>query len=257
MDFNMGNKRLMALVLFFFSYLTFCLSVPTNPFASLSDQAPKRIPSARSLNAHHRGFMKRADETYAPFLADLAIATRVEQEDEKFMAFGADSAILASDGFSGCVGVVIASSQGAIIAHYTDTESGMNQARENLARLITENKKALWGAQAWIYAHVRLEDPSTYVSEANNLALESIVEDNLNIVPTRVKYIEPEDTLNDLMEGPHAEDYFDGLIEPELLYGAVMVKHQGGKSTNDVIFINLDWQKAASDASIARATQLL
>ncbi|OQE36842.1 hypothetical protein PENCOP_c011G07619 [Penicillium coprophilum] len=254
MGSDKGIKRLIALILFLFSCLTTCLSVPTNSFATLSNQPPKRLPSARSLSAHHDGLVKRVDQAYAPFLADLSIATRVAQEEERFLAFGADSAILASDGFTGCIGVVIASSQGAIIGHYTDTEQGMNRAKQYLASLITENKKALVGAQAWIFAHVSLKDPDTFVSEPNNQVLESIVQTNLGITPAQVKYIDPMDAM-DPDDELHWELWEQDSID--LLSGGIIVKHKGGNPTTDVIFVNLDWQKAAAEASIANGMHSL
>jgi hypothetical protein len=189
--------------------------------------------------------VKREDANYQQFLSDLASATRVDQDDEKFLGFGTTPAILASDGFVGCIGVIIASSQGAIIGHYTNTDSGMSRARSNLVSLIINNKKALAGAKAWIYAHVSLQDTNTYTSETNNQVLEGIVGDNLGITPTRVKYIEPEDLLVD-EQGELLDDYPEDII-----YGGAMAKHPGHQSTEtQVIFINLDWQKAAAENSM-------
>ncbi|KAJ5153840.1 uncharacterized protein N7500_009279 [Penicillium coprophilum] len=259
MGSNQGNKRLIALILFLFSYLTICLSVPTNFFATdrgstLPNQTPKRLPSVRSLTAHHDGLAKRVNQAYEPFLADLSIATTVTQDEERFLAFGADSVILGSDGFTGCIGVVIASSQGAIIGHYTDTEQGMNRARQHLASLITENQQALVEAQAWIFAHVSLQDPDTFISEPNNQVLESIVQTNLGITPGRIKYIDPMDII-DPEDDLHFELWEKG--ELNLLAGGILVKHQGGNPNNEIVFVNLDWQKAAAEASIANGMHLL
>lgn len=190
--------------------------------------------------------MKRVDAKYQQFANDLETATMVDQDAEQFLPFGAAPAIFASHGFQGCIGVAIVSSQGAIIAHYTNAASAMNQARTQLPNLITNNIDALAGAKAWIYAHVSLSDTDTYTSETNNKVLEDIVKTNLHIVPARVKYIEPEDMLVDEQ---------DELLDPDqypedLLYGAIMIKHQAGQSAGaDVIFINLDWQKAAAENS--------
>lgn len=111
--------------------------------------------------------------------------------------------------------------------------------------LINDNKDALAGAKAYLYAQVRPLSPQIYISEDNNKRLEAIVKDNLGITAERVKYIEPED----LMLGEDGDIDEDACPE-EFLYGSMMVKHPGGDSNGwEVIFIDFDWQKSAAGGS--------
>ncbi|KAJ5083951.1 hypothetical protein NUU61_008530 [Penicillium alfredii] len=175
---------------------------------------------------------------------DVKKAVNVDQDREKFMAFGDKPAILASKGFAECIGAVIAKGNSAIVAHYTDSDTGLSQAEDKLASLINEHKQSLEGGQAWLYAHVRPYKPDVYISEDNNKRLEKVIKDNTGITPVRVKYIEPED----LMADEQGEFKKDEDMPKELLHGAMMVKHSGQPNeTPRVIFVNLDWQRAASE----------
>lgn len=187
--------------------------------------------------------MKRAiDPKYKQLLAELRANPRVEQDDEKFMAFGSEPATLGSDGFIGCIGLVIASSQGAIIRHYSSNNLGISRANINMPDLIDDHKDALAGAKAWTYGHVRLHKPEEYTGEEYLQQLETIVKDELGIMSQRVKYIEPEDPLVDHQGELLVDDWPE-----EAMNGFVLVQHPGGQSQESIVtFISLDWQKAGT-----------
>ncbi|KAJ5595420.1 uncharacterized protein N7459_001628 [Penicillium hispanicum] len=232
MNFRVGNGRLGALLLAFLCHFTFCYSAPHNAVAVASSEYDHHVSPSRSL-------AKRND--YSGFLVDLRKATRVGQDDEKFIAWGATEKVIAMDGFMGCIGMTIVGDSGAIMAHYGDADTSIRRAQTNLPGLISQHKQALTGATAYLLAEVKLNTPNTYVSEANNLKLIDIVQSSLGITPERVKYVEPESFMVD-----EYGQLLDDCPE-ELLYGAAMVKDLGfGKGGPQAIFIDADWQAAAA-----------
>ncbi|KAJ5128647.1 hypothetical protein N7476_007266 [Penicillium atrosanguineum] len=146
--------------------------------------------------------------------------------------------MLASDGFMGCIGIMIVGDGGAIIGHYSNTETDIRQAEAKLPELISDNSAALSGARAYLYAQVKLRQPDDWVSEPNNLRLINIVNNNLDITPERVRYIEPEDMMVD-----DNDELLDECPE-DLLYGAMMVKHTS--QSTSTTFMDLSWQVSAA-----------
>ncbi|KAJ5887729.1 hypothetical protein N7495_007770 [Penicillium taxi] len=185
-----------------------------------------------------RGLEKRSN--YASFLADLHKAKTVAQGYESYMAWKSSPSIIASDGFSGCIGLIIAGRGGVIMGHYSNTNTDIARAQREIPKLISANTASFAGGKAYLFAQVKLRSPTTYVSEPNNLKLEAIVKDNLGLSTQRVKYIEPEDMMVD-----DDDELLDDCPE-ELLYGAMMVKHPGGAGAWEAIFVDMAMQKTAA-----------
>ncbi|KAL3430319.1 hypothetical protein BDV09DRAFT_202308 [Aspergillus tetrazonus] len=209
MHITTSRSKLLALLLFFLSYLTLCLSVPTNSLISRTGSYHKHSYLPNSL------LTKRVDKDYETLSEEIAASTYVTHPKR-----------LGSTGFTGCLRLVIASTKGAILGHYEANDDGLALANENIPSLIRNNKDALVGAQAWVYVHVRLRKPDQVVAEPYVKQLEELVTDGLGIQAQRVKYIDP-------------GDLFD------LMYGSILVKHPGGEGQNAVVrFVHLDWQKS-------------
>ncbi|KAL4745161.1 hypothetical protein BDW72DRAFT_187083 [Aspergillus terricola var. indicus] len=236
MHITTSRSKLLALLLFFLSHLTLCVSVPTNSLISRTGSYNKHSYLPNSL------LTKRVDEDYETLSEEIAASTYVTQHDQKYLAFGAQPKTLGSAGFTGCLGLVIASTKGAILGHYEANDDGLALANENIPGLIRDNKDALVGAQAWVYVHVRLRKPDQVVAEPYVKQLEELVTDGLGIQAQRVKYIDPGDLLVD--EDGELRDDIDDWSE-DLMYGSILVKHPGGEGQNAVVrFVHLDWQKS-------------
>ncbi|KAJ5172108.1 hypothetical protein N7492_004701 [Penicillium capsulatum] len=200
-----GKSRLLALLLVFLSNAILCCSFPTHEIADRSDS-----------------FEKRAPNVYQAFLEDLhsSITVDVPQGQEKFLAFGSGASIIGSDGFTGCIGLIIGGHDGVIMAHYANSVSDLKRAADKLPGLINNHKGLLGGAQAYLFSEVH-PHTDTWESEESNQKLESIVHSTLGIDTTRVKYIQPENLID--------FDNFNPDCFPEIIYGGILVKHPGGQ----------------------------
>ncbi|OJJ38704.1 hypothetical protein ASPWEDRAFT_24610 [Aspergillus wentii DTO 134E9] len=237
---------MLSLLFVLLSFLSVCVS----GWTGFDGQDPYGRNMSLSWSIHFEpavaGLNKRLEPRFEEFRDDLVNrATPVLQNDEKFLAFGNDQAMLGSDGFVGCIGAVIVSTKGTIIAHYSNDPSGVERAKDKLPKLIKENKKALAGGQAWIYAHVRPREPNNFLTAPGNQVLIDIIKRELDIDAHVERYAEIEDFL-EKDNGELRED-FEELYD-ELKQGAILVKHAGGPSEPaEVIFVNLDWQRPADD----------
>ncbi|PLB54006.1 hypothetical protein P170DRAFT_420790 [Aspergillus steynii IBT 23096] len=234
MHITTKRNKALALLFFLLSFLTLCL---------LMRRSFRAVSHHKHLSLHKDVLVKRGiDPRYKVLKDKLERSPRVYQNEEKFVAFGSESVTLGSDNFIGCMGLVIASSQGAIIGHYTNADPSISQAKTNIPDLINDHKDSLAGAEAWIYGHVRLNKPHKYQAEERIQELESIIKNELGITAQRVKYIEPEDLMAD-----ENEELIVDELPDELMYGFVLVEHPGGHSQESVItFVSLDWQKAGT-----------
>ncbi|OTB09214.1 hypothetical protein M426DRAFT_18585 [Hypoxylon sp. CI-4A] len=66
---------------------------------------------------------------------------------------------MSSDGFSGCLGVVVVTQKGAMIGHYNQDQNTIDRSERKLQRLYNANRAKLEGGQVWIYAHVNAKYP--------------------------------------------------------------------------------------------------
>lgn len=163
------------------------------------------------------------------------------QGQEKFLAFGSGPSILGSDGFAGCIGVLIGGNDGTIIAHYANSAGDLANAERRLPALIEAHKSALGDARAYLFSEVH-PHTHTWESEESNQRLEDIVEDALGVLTTRVQYIQPENLID--------FDNFDADCPPEIIYGGMLVKHPGGHRGGwEGMFVDSVLQKAVFEGA--------
>ena len=156
--------------------------------------------------------------------------------DTEFFDFTEDKSYrIASDGFEGCVGIVLATNKGAIVGHYVQTEQGVEDAAERITALYNEHRDKVAGATPLIYAMVKVADETLQEPE--------IVQSHIDMVqaltgnePRLVDYINAVDTMVD-EDGELIED----LDLDNMQYGALLVENEGGgNSPTNVIFVDIN-----------------
>jgi hypothetical protein len=142
---------------------------------------------------------------------------------------------IGSDGFEGCVGIVLATNQGAIVGHYTQTPQGVEDAAERITALYNEHRDKVAGATPLIYAMVKIDDETLQEPEIVQSHIDMLKELTGN-EPGIHDYINAADTMVD-ENGNLIED----LDLDNLQYGAFLVENEGGgNSPTNVIFVDIN-----------------
>jgi hypothetical protein len=206
---------------------------------SLSIHQKSNLISDRHISREHSLVQRRPSAALDAFNAKLAASHRVSQGEEEFMNLtttGGKS--FSSLGFSGCIGAIIVSQQGAIIGHYSVTPMDMSKAATNIPALYNANRDKLADAEAFIYAEVKYKDQNTFVQPDIEDQLVSIITSSTGLTPRVQTYIEPleawEDQGGDDLDSPEYEN---------AQYGAFLVENAGGGSAlSTVTFVTIEMQ---------------
>ncbi|KAF7551975.1 hypothetical protein G7Z17_g4623 [Cylindrodendrum hubeiense] len=169
-----------------FPALLFCL------LATISFSSGRAI-SSRLVDHQENSLVARKPSTEIDEFRDKQQrATTVATMDEAFMDFRpAGEHLLTSDGFEGCVGIMIATNQGVILGHYTQTPTGVTQAKANIKELYDANIDVLRGATPVVYAQVEASDEGTFKEPDIVNAIISDIEDLTHSTANVQRYIEP------------------------------------------------------------------
>ncbi|OTA56486.1 hypothetical protein K449DRAFT_438001 [Hypoxylon sp. EC38] len=160
--------------------------------------------------------------------ADKTIFTN----DQDYMDFtGQGNKIFGSDGYAGCIGVVMASSKGAMIGHYNVDENSLERAKGKLKDLYEAHKGDLSGGQLWVYAHVEYKNGFPYAQPELVNKFIKTVKEITGKDPRIQKYIEAVDAWFDQNGEPLVND-------PDInnmIGGAFFVENPGGGHANSVL----------------------
>lgn len=165
----------------------------------------------------------------------------------QFVDFTGDGPFLyGSHGFEGCTGVVIASAKGAILGHWTSTPNDLERATGELQKLWDDNKDALNGATAVVYAQVETHNNENYVEPDMVEKYTDLVKTTTGLDPQMQSYVEPMETWVDEDGMP-----LDDIDYDNLEYGGYLVENEGGGSANTVLtFIDVESQFSGVEPNV-------
>lgn len=166
-------------------------------------------------------------------------STTVGTSDDDWIDFsGPGPHILSSDGFEGCVGVILASNKGAILGHYTQTPGDLTKAQTNIKQRYTDNLSKIAGATPHVYAQVDANTEEYKVPDIVNGHIDYLTT-LTGRTPVVHKYIEMVDILYD-------QDFeeIEGLDYENIVAGAMLVENPGGGSSpSNLLFIDIETMK--------------
>ncbi|KAF5546922.1 hypothetical protein FMEXI_5427 [Fusarium mexicanum] len=229
-NFQSGWAKLLASLFFLLAASQLCIAAPyTNQLAVREDY-------------HIYARVKTPElEAYESKLDDSKKAgTYVNQDDTQFVDFtAAGNHVVGSSSFAGCFGVILATKQGAIVAHYNLDQNGLDTAKEKITNFYSEHNDKVGGADAHLYSAI------TYETGA-------LVEENL--------YNEYKKFLTDLVGKPPQDHHYTEALEtvseadldadnwdPEAVSGGFVVENSGGgEADTTIFFITIERQRVSA-----------
>ncbi|KAF5234713.1 hypothetical protein FANTH_12065 [Fusarium anthophilum] len=229
-SFQSGWAKLLASLFFLLAASQLCIAAPyTNQLAVREDY-------------HIYARVKTPElEAYESKLDDSKKAgTYVNQDDTQFVDFtAAGNHVVGSSSFAGCFGVILATKQGAIVAHYNLDQNGLDTAKEKITNFYSEHNDKVGGAEAHLYSAI------TYETGA-------LVEENL--------YNEYKKFLTDLVGKPPQDHHYTEALEtvseadldadnwdPEAVSGGFVVENSGGgEAGTSIFFITIEKQRVSA-----------
>lgn len=182
---------------------------------------------------------RKPSDVINEFKDKQARSTSVSTNHEAFMDFTpAGEHLLSSDGFEGCVGILIASNKGVILGHYTQTMDNVATGKSKITALYDANKAAVQGATPIVYAQVKTASQNEYNEP-------EVVQGHIDYLTTLTgrtpiinKYVEPLEIFVDQDGLP-----LDDIDYDNIQYGAMLAENQGGGSSpTNLILIDIDTQ---------------
>lgn len=184
-------------------------------------------------------FGRQPSETIEEFKEKQSRSTSVSTNSEAFMDFRpAGEHLISSDGFEGCVGILIASNKGVILGHYTQTMDNVQTGKDKITKLYNDNLSSVQGATPIVYAQVSAASQDEYnepdVVQGHIDWLSSLT----GRTPDVQKYVEPLEIFVDQDGLP-----LDDVDYDNIQYGAMLAENQGGgSSSTHLILIDIDTQ---------------
>lgn len=151
--------------------------------------------------------------------------------------------LISSDGFEGCVGILIASNKGVILGHYTQTMDNVEEGRERITELYNDNLASLQGATPIVYAQVKTDSQEEYnepeVVQGHIDWLKTLTGQEPNVQ----RYVEPLEIFVDQDGLP-----LDDIDYDNIQYGAMLAENPGGGSSRtNLILIDIDTQRLGAE----------
>lgn len=187
---------------------------------------------------------------YKDFLEKLSAkdTINVPAGEQKFQSFEKKGAVtMGTDGFDGCIGIVISSPKGGIIAHYTSTPEGTKEGKKDLTALIKKHKDSFKPAEseAWIYANVSPNNHNKFLNGEQKDTFVKLVKDETGISPRIEKYLQTGDMLDLDSIDIDGEDKEIEKQRKKLKGGAILLQNEGGgKAASVVTFVGVADQTA-------------
>lgn len=167
----------------------------------------------------------------------------VSTGDQKFKSFIDGPVTMGSDGFDGCIGIVISSPRGGIVAHYTATEDGTENGKKALTELIRKHKDSFRPdeTEAHVFANVRGDNHDEFVNKNQKDTFIELIKDELDVDAEVERYLQ----LGDMIDLEDIDDENIDLVEEQLEQlkgGAMLLHNKGGGLQSKISFVNIKLQ---------------
>ncbi|KAM0546192.1 hypothetical protein ACHAPJ_010976 [Fusarium lateritium] len=219
-SFQNGFAKLLASLFCLLAAAQFCVAAPYTGQLSIRDEPQL--------------YARVTTDKIADYKKKFADAEHVPQNDQSFIDFTtAGTHRIGSDGFTGCVGIVLATRQGAIVGHYGQTEDNFNDARDNIGDLYRQHNDKVGGATPYVY--VAIEYETGKVKESN------IVDMHKNFLRELTGKDPVEQTYTEPLETYDIDEYLKDNFDEDFVSGGLVVENEGGGSANtNLIFIDVE-----------------
>ncbi|KAF5569459.1 hypothetical protein FPHYL_1987 [Fusarium phyllophilum] len=166
--------------------------------------------------------------------------TYVNQDDTKFVDFtAAGNHVVGSSSFAGCFGVILATKQGAIVAHYNLDQNGLDTAKEKITDFYNEHNDKVGGAEAHLYSAITYET-GTLVEENLYNEYKKFLTDLVGKEPKDHHYTEALETVSEA-------DLDNDNWDPDAVSGGFVVENPGGgEADTSIFFITIERQKVSA-----------
>lgn len=244
--FSGSYAGLLAMLLCLLSAVEFCSSSPLqSKYAKSLATIPEILSVANLYNSRvivrreTQLFGRKPSQTIEEFKEKQQRSTSVPTNKEAFMDFTTPGEhLLSSDGFEGCVGILIASNRGVILGHYTQTMDNVKTGNEKIKKLYEDNLASVQGATPIVYAQVSVASQNVYnepeVVQGHIDWLKTLTGKTPNVQ----RYVEPMEIFLDQDGLP-----LDDVDYDNIQYGAMLAENQGGGSSpTNLILIDIDTQ---------------
>ncbi|KAF5624511.1 hypothetical protein F52700_9680 [Fusarium sp. NRRL 52700] len=229
-SFQNGWAKLLASLFFLLAASQLCIAAPyTNQLAVRDDQHLYVRVQTPELEAYES---KLDDSKKA--------GTYVNQDDTKFVDFtAAGNHVVGSSSFAGCFGVILATKQGAIVAHYNLDRNSLDTAKEKITNFYSEHNDKVGGAEAHLYSAVHYPDGSLVEENLYN-EYKKFLTGLIGKEPEDHHYTEALETLSE--EDLEAENWDENAVS-----GGFVVENSGGGDANtSIFFITIERQKVSA-----------
>ncbi|KAF5648840.1 hypothetical protein F25303_4868 [Fusarium sp. NRRL 25303] len=229
-SFQNGWAKLLASLFFLLAASQLCIAAPYTSQLSVRD------------DQHLYARVKTPElEAYESKLDDSKKAdTYVNQDDTKFVDFtAAGNHVVGSSSFAGCFGVILATKQGAIVAHYNLDQNGLDTAKEKITNFYTEHNDKVGGADAHLYSAITYETGALVEENLYN-EYKKFLKDLVGKEPQDHHYTEALETVSE-------EDLDNDNWDPEAVSGGFVVENPGGGNADtSIFFITIERQRVSA-----------
>ncbi|KAF5550912.1 hypothetical protein FNAPI_7586 [Fusarium napiforme] len=229
-SFQNGWAKLLASLFFLLAASQVCIAAPyTNQLAVRDDQHIY----ARVMTPELEAYEKKLSESKK---AD----TYVEQDQTKFVDFtAAGNHVVGSSSFAGCFGVILATKQGAIVAHYNLDQKGLDTAKKRITDEYNDHNDKVGGAEAHLYSAITYETGALVEENLYN-EYKKFIKDLVGKEPQDHHYTEALETLSD-------EDLENENWDENAVSGGFVVENPGGGGADtSLFFITIERQRVSA-----------
>ena len=153
------------------------------------------------------------------------------------MTFREAATSIATNGFEGCIGLIIATKKGALVGHFTQTDRGYNIANTRFRELYGLHRRSLAGAVPIVYAQVDAGEVNWIFPEMVARFTDLVQE--LTGTQARMSYLEPLETWVDEDGMPLDDVDYDNYQSG----GLVLENRGGGHANTDLTIITCRIQR--------------
>ncbi|KAF5986644.1 hypothetical protein FCOIX_1458 [Fusarium coicis] len=229
-SFQNGWAKLLASLFFLLAASQLCIAAPyTNQLAVRDDH----YIYARVKTPELEAYEGKLDESKK---AD----TYVNQDDAKFVDFtAAGNHIVGSSSFAGCFGVILATKQGAIVAHYNLDKGSLETAKGKITNFYNKHNDKVGGAEAHLYSAVHYPDEELFEESLYNES-KNFIKDLVGKDPEDHHYTEAIETVSE-------DDLENESWDPDMVSGGFVVENSGGgDAKTSIFFITIEQQKVSA-----------
>lgn len=174
--------------------------------------------------------------------------------DEQFQSFEKGPITMGADGFDGCIGIVLSSPKGGIIAHYTSTKDGTEKGKKSLTDLIKKHKDSFRSDEtvAFVFANVLAEDHSKFINKDQKDVFVKLVKDEVGVDAKIEKYLSA-DLIDisdiDIGDAELVDEKLDKL-KGKPKGGAILLRNEGKGTPSVVTFVDVKLQTAGDSCPV-------